>query len=110
MPRRLLRPGRGGQQGCVGVEQCAAHVGDVDYPDEAVIADHGQVPEPAAGHGPGRVRDAGGRVNDDRAGGHQVMDPHVVEVLADSEIYVDALKTPRNQVTAARQRVANTPA
>ena len=38
------------------------------------------------------------------------MDPHVVEVLADSEIYVDALKTPRNQVTAARQRVANTPA
>ena len=64
----------------VGVEQCAARVGDVDHADQVV--DRGQVPGPAVGHGPGRVTDGGLLVDDDRAGGDQVVDPDVVEVRA----------------------------
>jgi hypothetical protein len=46
------------------------------------VAGDSQVAEMAAAHERGRVRDAGRRVDDGRAGGHQVMDPGLIEVFA----------------------------
>jgi len=84
MPRGLLlRLGHGGGRlGNVGVEQRAAHVGDVDDADQAGVADDRQVPEMAARHDLGRVTDACGGVDHGRASGHQGMDPRTVHVLS----------------------------
>src|SRR6516162_380346 len=95
LPRRLRRlptptaasssglwPTRNPPLGEVGVDKRTADVADIQHAHQAGVADDWQVAEVAAAHERGRVRDAGRRVDEGRAGGHQVMDPGLFEVFA----------------------------
>src|SRR5262245_17129178 len=63
------------------IQQCPADVDDVDHPYQASIAHDRQMPEALAGHGLGRVADAGHRADDGRASGHQLADLDIIPVL-----------------------------
>jgi hypothetical protein len=60
------------------VDQCPAHVDDVHHSDEAGVASDRKVTEVPGRHDLGRVTDACGG---GRAGGHDGIDPDVVDVL-----------------------------
>jgi hypothetical protein len=64
-----------------GVDQCPAHVDDVDHPEEAGLAGDRQVTEMPGRHDLGRVTDACGG-DDGWAGGHYGTDPGVVDIFA----------------------------
>src|SRR5690242_12606194 len=64
------------------VDKRTADVGDVQHADQAGVAGDWEVAQVAAAHERGCVRDAGRRVDDGRAGGDQVMDPGLFEVIA----------------------------